>query len=208
MNDTTHMENEISFPLILEDIVPDINFDLYDPKEDAIVQHKMSDYRGKWLVLFFYPADFTFVCPTELKDLHQSYAALQEAGAEVLVASVDTAFSHKRWVETEGLLKDFGIKMISDRTTELSMIFGVLNTETGNSERGTFIISPEGVIKSIEVVTEPIGRSSIELIRKVNALNYVAHNPGHACPASWNIGNKTLQPGVKIAGNVGKALEE
>lgn len=201
-------EQEFYVPLGLEDKMPDLTLDIYDPNEDAIVEHKISDYEGKRLILFFYPADFTFVCPTELKDLHKSYDAIKEANAEILVASVDTTFSHKRRVETERLLEWFGIKMISDRRWDLSSLFGILNDETGNSERGTFIISPDGHVKSIEIVTEPIGRSSNELVRKVNALNYVASNPGQACPASWNIGSKTLTPWINIAGKVGDELDK
>lgn len=201
-------EQEFYVPLGLEDKVPDLTLDIYDPNEDAIVEHKISDYKDKRLVLFFYPADFTFVCPTELKDLHKSYDAIKAANAEVLVVSVDTTFSHKRWVETEKLLEGFGIKMISDRRWDLSSLFGILNEQTGNSERWTFIISPDGHVKSIEVVTEPIGRSSNELVRKINALNYVATNPGQACPASRNIGAKTLTPWINIAGKVWEELDK
>lgn len=195
-------------PLRLEDQVPDMSLTIYDPIQDEIVEKTLQDYQGKWLVLFFYPADFTFVCPTELKDLWQVKDALHASNAELLVVSVDTAFSHKRWVETEQLLAEFTIPMVSDRTGELSMMFDILNTETGNSERGTFIISPEGVLKSIEVVTEPIGRSSHELVRKVQALHHVATNPGQACPASWNMWDKVLTPWINIAGNVGQSLEK
>jgi alkyl hydroperoxide reductase subunit AhpC len=174
--------------LMLEDHVPNFTMDIYDPQEDAIISKTIQDYQGKRLILFFYPADFTFVCPTELKDMGKAYPSIQAANAEMLVVSTDTTFSHKRRVETESLLANFNIKMVSDRTTHISKLFGCYNKQSGNSERGTFIISPDGVIKSIEIVTEPIGRSSNELVRKINALNYVATHPGHACPASWNLG--------------------
>lgn len=156
--------------------------------------------------MFFYPADFTFVCPTELKDLNQAYPSIKEANAELLVVSVDTVFSHKRWVETEGLLKGFGIKMVADRTTELTEMFGLMNPVTGNAERGTIIISPDGIIKSVELVTEPLGRSSAELVRKLKALEFMRTNPGSACPASWNDGDKVLKPDIKIAGHVDESL--
>lgn len=197
-----------NFPIGLENMVPNLDFDVYDPKEDKVVKKQFSDFAGKWLVLFFYPADFTFVCPTELKDLNKSLEDIHGANAEILVISTDTVFTHKRWVETEMLLKDFGIQMVSDRTAELSALFGVLSMETGNSERGTFIISPEGTIKSVEIVTEPIGRSANELVRKVNALEFVRSNPGNACPASWNVWQKVLKPGIDIAGKVGESLEK
>lgn len=201
-------ETQTQNVLMLEDQVPNLTMDIYDPQEDAIVSHKIEDYKGKRLILFFYPADFTFVCPTELKDMGQAYPAIQEANADMLVVSTDTTFSHKRRVETEKLLANFNIKMVSDRTGYISKLFGSYNKQSGNSERGTFIISPEGVIKSIEIVTEPIGRSSNELIRKVNALNYVANNPWHACPASWNIGGQILKPGINIAGKVWEELDK
>jgi peroxiredoxin (alkyl hydroperoxide reductase subunit C) len=180
---------------------------LYNPSTDAIENKKFKDYEGKWLVIMFYPADFTFVCPTELKDLGKSYQDLLNSNANVVVASTDTVFSHKRWVETESLLKEFKIPMISDRTGEISKSFGVLNTKSGNAERGTFIISPEGIIKSIEITTEPLGRSAHEVVRKIQALEYMRNNPGHACPASRNIGQQDLTPGLDIAGRVGDLLK-
>lgn len=199
-------EHNFMIPLQLEDTIQDLSFDVYVPKTDEVETHTLSDYHGKWLVLFFYPADFTFVCPTELKDLNKVAGDIRDNNAEVLVASVDSVFSHKRRVETEGLLKGFNISMVSDRKAELSSLLWILNQDSWNSERATFIISPEGVIKSIEVVTEPIGRSSHELVRKLTALEHVAKNPWQACPASRNTGAKTLKPSVKIAGNVDQEL--
>ena len=183
------------------------SFSLYNPITDQIETKTGKDFAGKRLVILFYPADFTFVCPTELKDLNKIYADLKASNANVLVASTDTVFSHKRWIETESLLTWFEISMISDRTGMISKYFGVLNAETGNANRGTFIISPEGIVKSIEIVTEPLGRSSIELLRKVQALEYIRNNPWHACPASRNIGQQDLTPGLDIAGKVGELLK-
>lgn len=202
------MENFERMTLRLEDKIDDLKLDIYDPKTDAVVEKNIKDFQWKWLVLFFYPADFTFVCPTELKDLNKAYDEIKDANAELLVVSTDTVFSHKRWIETERLLEGFGIQMVSDRKWEISELFNVLNSESGNSERATFIISPDGVIKSVEVVTEPIGRSSAELIRKVNALEYVRSNPGQACPASWNVGQKVLKPWIDIAGMVAEHLDK
>jgi len=183
------------------------SFSLYNPITDKIETKTGKDFAGKRLVVLFYPADFTFVCPTELKDLNKVYADLKASNANVLVASTDTVFSHKRWIETESLLTWFEIPMISDRTWAISKYFGVLNTETGNANRGTFIISPDGIVKSIEVVTEPLGRSSIELLRKVQALEYIRNNPWHACPASRNIGQQDLTPGLDLAGKVWELLK-
>ncbi len=180
--------------------------DIYNPNTQDIEVKSTDYYLWKRLVLCFYPADFTFVCPTELKDLNKVYEDLKASNAEVLVVSTDTVFSHKRWIETEILLEHFTIPMVSDRKWDLSKMLGVLNMQSGNSNRGTFIISPEGVIKAIEIVTEPIGRSSTELLRKVRALEFVRTNPGLACPASRNVGGETLKPSIKIAGHVGEQL--
>ncbi len=190
----------------LEEFVNDISFDVYDPKSDAIVRKSLWEFTGKRLIVFFYPADFTFVCPTELKDLNKSHEEIKASNAEILVVSTDTVFSHKRRIETEKLLENFGIQMVSDRTGHLSRVFGTLNVETGNSARGTFIISPDGILKAIEIVTEPIGRSTTELIRKIRALEFVRSNPGQACPATWNVGGETLKPSIKIAGHVGEEM--
>lgn len=192
--------------LKLEESIKDISLNIYHPTTDSIVKKDIQDFAGKRLVLLFYPADFTFVCPTELKDLNKSYEDIKASNAEVLVVSTDTVYSHKRRIETEKLLENFNIPMVSDRTWALSRRFWVLNTTSGNSERGTFIISPEGVIKSIEIVTEPIWRSSNELLRKVRALEFVRSNPGQACPANRNIWWETLRPSIKIAGNVSAEL--
>lgn len=191
----------------LESKMTNFSFDIYNPKDDSTQQKNIASYEGKRLVLLFYPADFTFVCPTELKDLNKSYADLQASNAEVVVISTDTVFSHKRRVETEHLLEGFTIPMASDRKGEISKALGIRNIQSGNSERGTFIISPDGIIKSIEIVTEPIGRSSNELVRKVKALEFIRANPGQACPASRNQGEKTLTPSIKIAGNIADQLK-
>ena len=202
------MENFERGSVKLEDQVTDLKLDIYDPKTDSVIEKNINDYQGKWLVLFFYPADFTFVCPTELKDLNAAYSDIQASNAEVLTVSTDTVFSHKRRIETERLLEWFKIPMVSDRKWDISELFNVLNDDSGNSERGTFIISPEGVVKSIEVSTEPVGRNSVELVRKLNALEFVRTNPGQACPASWNTWAKVLKPSIEIAGKVAESLGE
>ena len=200
-SDATH-----NYPMVkIEDEVLDFDLEMYDPTTDDVVNKKVSDYRGKWLVIMFYPADFTFVCPTELKDLNSSMEDVRSLwNVEVMGASTDTVFSHKGWVEHETLLNWLQYPMISDRKTILSRYFGIFNEKTWNSERGTFIIDPNWVLKSIEIVTEPIGRSSKELVRKLKALKFVNENPGSACPANWNDDAPVLNPSVKIAGHVGE----
>ncbi len=190
----------------LEDTISNIPLNIYNPLIQEIENKFTQDYRWKRLVLFFYPADFTFVCPTELKDLNKSYDKIKDSNADILVISTDTVFSHKRRVETEKLLENFQIGMVSDRNSELSKLFWILNTQTWNASRWTFILSPEWVLKSIEIVTEPIWRSSNELIRKLNALEFVRVHPGEACPASRNIWSQTLKPSIQIAWHVAEEL--
>ncbi len=198
-----------NYPLVkIEDEVIDFDMEIYDPKKDDVVNKKVSDYKWKWLVLFFYPADFTFVCPTELKDLQKRIAEFDAMeDVEVVVASTDTVFSHKAWVQSEGLVKGLSFPMLSDRNTFISRYFGILNEETWNAERWTFIIDPEGTLKTIEVHTEPVGRSAWELLRKINALRFVYNNPGNACVWSWDGENSPkLQPSIKIAWKVDESL--
>lgn len=209
--DATEMGDQITAevlensPLVkIEDIVIDFPLQVYVPSQDDVMDTKISDYQGKWLAIVFYPADFTFVCPTELKDINKIAADIKNLwNVEVMVASTDTVFSHKRWIETEELLKGFSLPMIADRTTVLARYFWILNEVSGNAERWTFIISPDGVLKSIEIITEPVGRSGKDLLRKLKALKYVTENPWQACPASWDNDMPVLKPSIKIAWDVG-----
>ncbi|MBS8121597.1 peroxiredoxin [Candidatus Vampirococcus lugosii] len=198
-----------NYPVIkIEEEVLDFDLELYDPIKDDVVNKKISDYRGKWLAIVFYPADFTFVCPTELKDLNNYFEEFKNLeNVEVIGASTDTVFSHKGWIENEKLFEDFKLSLLSDRKTLISRYFGILNEKSGNSERGTFIIDPNGVLKSIEVSTEPVGRSAKELLRRLKALKFTNENPGNACPANWIEDAPVLKPSVKIAGHVGENLK-
>lgn len=204
-----HSNEELSlFARIEENIAPDIKLTMYNPTTDTIEEKTIGDYKGKWLVLFFYPADFTFVCPTELKDLAKRHGEIKEMGdVEILTVSVDSVFSHKGWVTTEPMMKDFPYNMVADRTTELSSYFDIVSTTSGNAERGTFIISPEWVLKMVEISTDAVGRSAAELVRKLAWLKYVSSNPGSACPASWEINMPTIRPSIKAAGHVEEAME-
>lgn len=200
---------ERSFFARLEEQVPgDIKLTMYNPLTDAIEEKTISDYKGKWLVLFFYPADFTFVCPTELKDLAKRYDEIKTMGnIELLAVSVDSVFSHKTWIDTEPIMKWFPYNMVADRTTELTSYFDIVNTTTGNAERGTYIISPEWVLKMIEISTDAVGRSAWELVRKLAGLQFVSANPGTACPASWENTMPILHPSIKVAGHVEEAMK-
>jgi peroxiredoxin (alkyl hydroperoxide reductase subunit C) len=168
----------------------------------------VSDYTWRWLILFFYPADFTFVCPTELKDLQKLYddfAWLKDV--DVLVGSTDSVFTHRAWVQKEWLVKDLQYPMFADRDTVMSKYFGILNHTTGHAERWTFIISPDGILKSVEVHTEPLWRSAKELLRKISWLKFITDNPWNACVASWeDESSPSLKPSLKITGEVEDAI--
>ncbi len=188
-------------PLTIGDTVPEeISFDVF--QNNAIDTKTFGDYRGKWVVLFFYPGDFTFVCPTELSELASMYKEFTEQGAEILSVSTDSAFIHKAWHDTSESIKQVTYPMASDRTHELSLMFGTLVPEEGQSLRGTFIISPDGVIKTVEINDNSIGRSAAETLRKLKAAKFVEKNPLNVCPASWNEGEDTLTPGVDLVGKI------
>lgn len=157
---------------------------------------------GKWSVFVFYPADFTFVCPTELEDLADNYAEFQKMGVEIYSVSTDTHFSHKAWHDTSDAIGKVNYPMLADPTHVLANNFGVLIPEEGISLRGTFVINPEGEIKVMEVHDNGIGRDASELLRKVKAAQYVAAHPGEVCPAKWEEGAKTLTPSLDLVGKI------
>lgn len=161
-----------------------------------------ADLAGKWNIFFFYPADFTFVCPTELEDLQNSYAELQELGAEVYSVSTDTHFTHKAWHDSSPAISKVTYPMLADPTGQISKNFGVYIEEAGLAYRGTFVIDPEGAIKIAEVNDNGIGRNADELVRKVKAAKYVAENDGEVCPAKWDQGKDTLKPGLDLVGKI------
>jgi peroxiredoxin (alkyl hydroperoxide reductase subunit C) len=161
-----------------------------------------EDLKGKWSVMFFYPADFTFVCPTELNDLAEKYGELQELGAEVYSVSTDTHFVHKAWYDASDTVKKIKFPMLADPTGELSKSFGVYIEEEGLAYRGSFLIDPEGKIKMAEVHDNAFGRNADELLRKVQAAQFVAKNGDQVCPAKWAPGAKTLKPGMDLVGKI------
>lgn len=157
---------------------------------------------GKWSVFVFYPADFTFVCPTELEDLADHYAEFQKMGVEIYSVSTDTHFSHKAWHDTSAAIGKVNYPMLADPTHALARNFEVLIEEEGISLRGTFVINPEGEIKVMEVHDNGIGRVASELLRKVKAAQYIAAHPGEVCPAKWEEGAKTLTPSLDLVGKI------
>lgn len=180
--------------------IEDFEFEAY--QNDQIKKIKLSDCRGKWLVLLFYPADFTFVCPTELEDAADHYREFQEEGAEIMSVSRDTAFVHKAWHDQSPSIKKIGYPMIADPTGKLCRYFGTLNEADGLSFRGTFIIDPDGILKAAEIHDNSIGRSADEILRKLQAAVFVRGHEGEVCPANWRPGKRTLQPGLDLVGRI------
>lgn len=161
-----------------------------------------ADLKGKWSIFFFYPADFTFVCPTELGDMADKYAAFQEMGVEVFSVSTDTHFTHKAWHDASDTIKKIKYPMLADPTGHLTKSFGVYIEEEGLAYRGTFLVNPEGKIKLAEINDNGIGRNADELLRKVKAAQYIAKHPNEVCPAKWEEGAKTLKPGLDLVGKI------
>ncbi|WP_022670230.1 peroxiredoxin [Hippea alviniae] len=185
--------------------MPEFKMDAYDPKTGKYITVSSDDYKGKWLVVCFYPADFTFVCPTEIAAMNAKYDELQKLGVEVLAVSTDTKFSHKRFAETEPLLKDLKLVIGADPTGEVSRKFGVLIEEEGLALRGRFLINPDGVVVAEEVQGPSVGRSVNEFIRQIQAWQHV-YKTGEVCPANWRPGKKTLPVNTKaeeLTGRVG-----
>ena len=167
-----------------------------------LVEVTEESLKGKWNVFVFYPADFTFVCPTELGDVADHYEELQKMGVEIYSVSTDTHFTHKAWHDASDTIKKINYPMIGDPTGAISRNFDVMIEEEGLALRGTFIIDPEGNIKTAEVNDLGIGRSAADLVRKVQAAQHIAANPGQVCPASWKPGAETLEPSLDLVGKI------
>lgn len=165
-------------------------------------EYSKEDLLGKWSIFFFYPADFTFVCPTELEDLAKLYDQIKATGTEVFSVSTDTHFVHKAWHDTSDTIKKIKYPMLADPTAVLSKGFDVYIEEAGLAERGTFIVNPEGEIVSYEVSAGNVGRNAEELLRKLKALQFVAAHPDEVCPAKWEEGAETLKPNIDLVGKI------
>ena len=161
-----------------------------------------ASVKGKWSVFFFYPADFTFVCPTELGDLADQYAEFQKLNVEIYGVSTDTHFAHKAWHDTSETVKKIQYPLVGDPTHVLARNFDVLIEEVGLADRGTFVVDPEGKIQIVELTAGGIGRDAAELLRKLKAAQYVAAHPGEVCPAKWKEGEKTLAPSLDLVGKI------
>ncbi len=170
--------------------------------ENKFKELKKADILGKWGVFFFYPADFTFVCPTELEDLGNKYKEFQNIGCEIYSVSCDTHFVHKAWHDTSERIKKINYPMIADPTAALARDMDVMIEADGIAERGTFIVNPEGKIVAYEVIAGNVGRNADELFRRVQALQFVAEHGDEVCPAKWQPGAKTLKPSLDLVGQL------
>ena len=188
--------------------VKNLTFAAYDPKDGGFADIATSNIlaAGKWVVLVFYPADFTFVCPTELADVAAQHDELKNMGVEVISMSTDTKFAHLAWRNSEKMLENVNYLMGSDPTGAISRYFGVYDEEAGTAYRGTFIISPDGDLVGAEVNFYNVGRNAKELVRKMQANVHLRANPAEVCPANWTPGEQTLAPSEKIVGKVFEAL--
>ena len=171
-------------------------------KQGKFVEVTEADIKGKWAIFFFYPADFTFVCPTELGDLADHHAELQRLGVEVFSVSTDTHFTHKAWHDSSETIGKIKYAMIGDPTGTITRNFEVMREGEGLADRGTFVVDPAGIIQAMEVTAEGIGRNAADLLRKVKAAQYVAAHPGEVCPAKWEEGQKTLAPSLQLVGKI------
>ena len=189
--------------------VPSFTLDVYDPDNRAFGKVSLDELKkdAKWTILVFYPADFTFVSPTELADLAEKHDALKKLGAEVISVSTDTQFAHLAWRDSEKLLAKVNYLMGADPTGTVSRLFGVYDQNTGLALRGTFLVSPQGKLVASEVNFYNVGRDMDELVRRLEANVYVLAHPAEACPAKWTQGAKTLKPSEKMVGKVYEALQ-
>ncbi|MBC2003932.1 peroxiredoxin [Listeria booriae] len=171
-------------------------------RQGEFIDVSSEDFKGKWSVVCFYPADFTFVCPTELEDLQDQYNTLQGLGVEIYSVSTDTHFTHKAWHDSSDAIGKIEYTMIGDPSHTISRIFDVLDEEEGLANRGTFILDPEGVVQTVEINADGIGRDASTLVDKIRAAQYVRNNPGEVCPAKWKEGAETLKPSLDLVGKI------
>jgi len=176
--------------------------DAYNAGNGEFIEVTDENLKGQWSVVCFYPADFSFVCPTELEDLQNQYAKLKELGVEVYSVSTDTHFVHKAWHDHSDAISSIEYIMIGDPSQTITRNFDVLDEEAGLAQRGTFIIDPDGVVQAAEINADGIGRDASTLIGKIKAAQYVRNNPGEVCPAKWEEGSETLKPSLDLVGKI------
>ncbi|OCW93387.1 peroxiredoxin [Macellibacteroides sp. HH-ZS] len=185
---------------IINSLVPEFSVQAFHQGKFKTISS--GDVNGKWGIFFFYPADFTFVCPTELEDMADKYAKFQEMGVEIYSVSTDSHFVHKAWHDASDTIRKIKYPMLADPTGALSRAFGVMIEEEGMAYRGTFLVNPEGQVKIAEIHDNGIGRNADELLRKVEAAQFVATHDGEVCPAKWKKGETTLKPSIDLVGKI------
>lgn len=185
---------------IINTRVPEFKVQAYHNGKFTTVSSE--DIKGKWAIFFFYPADFTFVCPTELVDMAEKYEQFKAMGVEIYSVSTDSYFVHKAWHDASESIRKIQYPMLADPTGALSRAFGVMIEEDGMAYRGTFVVNPEGLIKLVEIQDNSIGRNADELLRKVEAAQFVASHDGEVCPAKWQKGAETLKPSIDLVGKI------
>ena len=195
----TYLGGNKIMSLIGKEILP---FKAQAFKNGEFVEVTDADLKGKWSVVVFYPADFTFVCPTELEDMQNQYETLKSLGTEVYSVSTDTHFVHKAWHDTSEAIGKITYTMIGDPSHQISRNFDVLIEEDGVADRGTFIIDPDGVVQALEINAGGIGRDASTVVNKIKAAQYVRNNPGEVCPAKWQEGGETLKPSLDLVGKI------
>lgn len=185
---------------IINTRIPEFKVQAYHNGEFKTITDK--DVLGKWAIFFFYPADFTFVCPTELEDMAEKYEQFKKLGVEVYSVSTDSHFVHKAWHDTSDSIKKIQYPMLADPTGVLTRAFGVMIENDGMAYRGTFVANPEGMIKLVEIQDNSIGRNAEELLRRVEAAQFIATHDGEVCPAKWKQGQATLKPSIDLVGKI------
>ncbi|MEI6222577.1 MAG: redoxin domain-containing protein [bacterium] len=185
------------------------NFELDAFHDEQIKKISLKDYRGKWVVLLFYPGDFTFICPTELEEAAELYEEFKKCNAEVLSISTDSVHVHKAWHDTSPAIKKVQYPMLADQTGKVCRQFGtyISNNDSyakdeGRSYRGSFIIDPDGKLRVIEIHDNSVGRNGEEILRKLQAAVFVSQHQGEVCPAKWRPGKQTLKPGLDLVGKI------
>lgn len=196
----TTQNNACRCPIMVGEKLPAITLSAF--YQNDIQEIDLASYQGKWLVLFFYPADFTFVCPTELEELAEFYPQFKDAGAEVMSVSTDTPWVHKAWHDTSPAIKKITFPMLADPRGILTRACGVYGEESGLALRGSFVIDPQGILQAMEVHADGVGRSAKELLRKFLAAKFVHEHGDLVCPAAWEPGKDTLKPGIDLVGKI------
>lgn len=195
-----HEQEIFTLPSLINARLPEWEFDIYH--EGKFKKVNLVEYRGKWMVLFFYPADFTFICPTELVELAELYSEFQKIDCEIVSVSTDTKYVHKAWRDHSPSIAKVKFPMLADPTGRLCKTLGTYITEEGISLRASFIVDPDSVIQAYEVHANNIGRSADELLRKLQAAQFVREHGGEVCPANWKPGSLTLRPGEDLVGKI------